>query len=198
MSNAPFGFSPVRNAGAGSDLPTRMYRVTATGNTQGLFIGDPVRFNPNGLGIARISGNAAANTRCLGVVAQMFDDNGRPLTFSQPTRGPFLPAATSGWAAVYDSSQITFICQVDGSAAETLIGQYVSLTAATNGGNTAAGTSIIQLRAGSADTSIKTFQVVGVSPTESRGLGSFAGNAAWGSTDIDLEVRIALHSLTTT
>lgn len=198
MSNAPFGFSPVRNAGAGSDLPTRMYRVTATGNTQGLFIGDPVRFNPNGLGIARISGNAAANTRCLGVVAQMFDDNGRPLTFSQPTRGPFLPAATSGWAAVYDSSQITFICQVDGSAAETLIGQYVSLTAATNGGNTAAGTSIIQIRAGSADTSIKTFQVVGVSPTESRGLGSFAGNAAWGSTDIDLEVRIALHSLTTT
>lgn len=198
MSNAPFGFSPVRNAGAGSDLPTRMYRVTATGNTQGLFIGDPVRFNPNGLGIARISGNAAPNTRCLGVVAQMFDDNGRPLTFSQPTRGPFLPAATSGWAAVYDSSQITFICQVDGSAAETLIGQYVSLTAATNGGNTAAGTSIIQLRAASADTSIKTFQVVGMSPTESRGLGSFAGNAAWGSTDIDLEVRIALHSLTTT
>lgn len=198
MSNAPFGLSPVRNAGAGSDLPTRMYRVTATGNTQGLFIGDPVRFNPNGLGIARISGNAAANTRCLGVVAQMFDDNGRPLTFSQPTRGPFLPASTSGWAAVYDSSQITFICQIDGSAAETLIGQYVSLTAATNGGNTAAGTSIIQLRAGSADTSIKTFQVVGVSPTESRGLGSFAGNAAWGSTDIDLEVRIALHSLTTT
>lgn len=198
MSNAPFGFSPVRNAGAGSDLPTRMYRVTATGNTQGLFIGDPVRFNPNGLGIARISGNAAPNTRCLGVVAQMFDDNGRPLTFSQPTRGPFLPASTSGWAAVYDSSQITFICQVDGSAAESLIGQYVSLTAATNGGNTAAGTSIIQLRAASADTSIKTFQVVGVSPTESRGLGSFAGNAAWGNTDIDLEVRIALHSLTTT
>jgi hypothetical protein len=175
-----------------------MYRVTATGNTQGLFIGDPVRFNPNGLGIARLSANAAPNTRCLGVVAQMFDDNGRPLTFSQPTRGPFLPAATSGWAAVYDSSQITFICQVDGSAAETLIGQYVSLTAATNGGNTAAGTSIIQIRAGSADTSIKTFQVVGVSPTESRGLGSFAGNAAWGSTDIDLEVRIALHSLTST
>lgn len=198
MSNAPFGLSPVRNAGAGSDLPTRMYRVTATGNTQGLFIGDPVRFNPTGLGIARLSANAAPNTRCLGVVAQMFDDNGRPLTFSQPTRGPFLPAATSGWAAVYDSSQITFICQVDGSAAETLIGQYVSLTAATNGGNTAAGTSIIQIRAASADTSVKTFQVVGVSPTEARGLGSFAGNAAWGSADIDLEVRIALHSLTTT
>lgn len=198
MANAPFGLVPVRNMAAGGDLPTRMYRVTASGNTQGVFIGDPVRFNPNGLGIVRLSANAAANTRCLGVVAQMVDDNGRPLTFNQPTRGPFLPAGTSGWAAVYDSQQITFICQADGSAAETLIGQYVSLTATSNGGNTAAGTSIIQLRVASADTSAKTFQVLGVAPTESRGLGSFASANAWGNTDIDLEVRIALHSLTST
>lgn len=198
MANAPFGFAPVRNMAAGGDLPTRMYRVTATGNTQGLFIGDPVRFNPNGVGIARVSGNAAANTRILGVVAQMFDDNGRPLTFNQPNRGPFLPSSTSGWAAVYDSQQITFICQVDGSAAETLVGQYVSLTAATNGGNTAAGTSILQIRAGSGDTSVKMFQVLGISPTESRGLGSFANASGWGNTDIDVEVRIALHSLTST
>ncbi len=55
MANAPFGLVPVRNMAAGGDLPTRMYRVTASGNTQGLFIGDPVRFNPNGLGVARLS-----------------------------------------------------------------------------------------------------------------------------------------------
>jgi hypothetical protein len=196
MANAPFGFAPVRNAAGGGDIPTRMYRVTASGNTQGLFIGDPVRFNSTGVGIVRLSANALANTRCLGVVAQMFDDNGRPLTFSQPARGPFLPASTSGWAAVYDNQNITFICQADGSAAETLVGQYVSLTSTGNGGNTAAGTSIIQLRVASADTSAKTFQVLGVAPTEARGLGSFANNSAWGNTDIDLEVRIALHSLT--
>lgn len=203
MANAPFGLSPVRNMAAGGDLPTRLYRVTATGNTQGLFIGDPVRFNPSGPGVIRVSaaggaggGGVAANTRCLGVVAQMFDENGRPLTFSQPTRGPFLPASTPGWAEVYDSQQITFICQADASAAETLIGQYVSLTATSNGGNTAAGTSIIQLAVGSADTSVKTFQVLGVAPTESRGLGSVANNTAWGNASIDLEVRIALHSLT--
>lgn len=196
MANAPFGFAPVRNMAAGGDLPTRLYRVTATGNTQGLFIGDPVRFNSSGLGVVRLSANALANTRCLGVVAQMFDENGRPLTFSQPTRGPFLPSGTAGWAEVYDSQQITFICQADASAAETLIGQYVSLTATSNGGNTAAGTSIIQLAVGSADTSVKTFQVLGVAPTESRGLGSVANNTAWGNASIDLEVRIALHSLT--
>ena len=119
MANAPFGFAPVRNMAAGGDLPTRLYRVTATGNTQGLFIGDPVRFNSSGLGVVRLSANAAANTRCLGVVAQMFDENGRPLTFSQPTRGPFLPSGTAGWAEVYDSQQITFICQADASAAES-------------------------------------------------------------------------------
>lgn len=196
MSNAPFGLAPVRNLAGAQALRTRLYRVTASGNIAGLFIGDPVRFNTLGTGIVRYATSAAANTRCLGVVAEMFDDNGRPLTFNLPTRGPFLPASTSGWAAVYDSQQVTFICQADASAAETLVGQYVSLTATSNGGNTAAGTSIIQLAIGTADTSVKTFQVLGVAPTESRGLGSVANSSAWGNTHIDLEVRIALHSLT--
>lgn len=195
MTDAPYGLQAIRNKAAGTTLRTKLYRVTATGNTQGIFINDPVRFNSAGLGVIRLSSNAAANTRCLGVVAEVFDENGRPLTFNQPSRGPFLPASTAGWAAVYDSQQVTFICQADASAAETLVGQYVSLTAATNG-NTAAGTSVMQIRAASADTSVKTFQVLGLAPTEARGLGTVANNAAWGNAYIDLEVRIALHSYT--
>ena len=195
MTDAPYGLQAIRNKAAGNTLRTKLYRVTASGNTQGIFINDPVRFNSAGLGVIRLSSNAAANTRCLGVVAEVFDDNGRPLTFSQPGRGPFLPASTAGWAAVYDSQQVTFMCQADASAAETLVGQYVSLTAATNG-NTAAGTSVMQIRAASGDTSIKTFQVLGLAPTEARGLGTVANNAAWGNAYIDLEVRIALHSYT--
>ena len=197
MTDAPYGLQAIRNKAAGNTLRTKLYRVTASGNTQGIFINDPVRFNSAGLGVIRLSSNAAANTRCLGVVAEVFDENGRPLTFSQPGRGPFLPASTAGWAAVYDSQQVTFMCQADASAAETLVGQYVSLTAATNG-NTAAGTSVMQIRAASADTSVKTFQVLGLAPTEARGLGSVANNAAWGNAYIDLEVRIALHSYTST
>jgi hypothetical protein len=195
MTDAPYGLQAIRNKAAGNTLRTKLYRVTASGNTQGIFINDPVRFNSAGLGVIRLSSNAAANTRCLGVVAEVFDENGRPLTFSQPGRGPFLPASTAGWAAVYDSQQVTFMCQADASAAETLVGQYVSLTAATNG-NTAAGTSVMQIRAASADTSVKTFQVLGLAPTEARGLGTVANNAAWGNAYIDLEVRIALHSYT--
>ncbi len=197
MTDAPYGLQAIRNKAAGTTLRTKLYRVTASGNTQGIFINDPVRFNSAGLGVIRLSSNAAANTRCLGVVSEVFDENGRPLTFSQPSRGPFLPASTAGWAAVYDSQQVTFMCQADASAAETLVGQYVSLTAATNG-NTAAGTSVMQIRAGSADTSVKTFQVIGLAPTEARGLGTVANNAAWGNAYIDLEVRIALHSYTST
>lgn len=197
MTDAPYGLQAIRNKAAGNTLRTKLYRVTASGNTQGIFINDPVRFNSAGLGVIRLSSNAAANTRCLGVVAEVFDENGRPLTFSQPGRGPFLPASTAGWAAVYDSQQVTFMCQADASAAETLVGQYVSLTAATNG-NTAAGTSVMQIRAASADTSVKTFQVLGLAPTEARGLGTVANNAAWGNAFIDLEVRIALHSYTST
>lgn len=198
MTDGPFGLAPCRNLTGGQNR-TRVYRVTATGNTHGIFINDPVRLNTaNGLGIARVSANAAANTRLLGVVAEMFDDNGRPLTFNLPTRGPFLPAGTSGWAAVYDSQSTTFIIQADASAAETLIGRYVSLTAVSNAGNTASGVSLIQAAVGLADTSVKMLQVIGIAPTEQRGLGSFASNAAWGNTAVDLEVRIALHAFTST
>jgi hypothetical protein len=175
MTDAPYGLQAIRNKAAGNTLRTKLYRVTASGNTQGIFINDPVRFNSAGLGVIRLSSNAAANTRCLGVVSELFDENGRPLTFSQPGRGPFLPASTAGWAAVYDSQQVTFMCQAD---------------------NTAAGTSVMQIRAASGDTSIKTFQVLGLAPTEARGLGTVANNAAWGNAYIDLEVRIALHSYT--
>lgn len=195
MTDAPFGLQAIRNI-AGGQLRTRVYRVTATGNTHGIFINDPVLFNPNGLGIARLSANAIATTRCLGAVAEVFNDSGRPLTFSQPTNGPFLPASTAGWAAVHDSQMTTFIVQCDASAAETLVGKYVTLTAVSQAGNTAAGVSLISVKAASADTSVKTFQVIGMSPTEQKGLGSFAVASAWGNTFIDLEVRIALHSYT--
>ena len=197
MTDGPYGLEAIRNS-SGGQLRTRVYRVTATGNTHGIFINDPVRFNPNGLGVVRVSANAIATTRMLGSVQEMFDDNGRPLTFSQPTRGPFLPAGTSGWAAVHDSDTTTFIIQADASAAETLVGKYVTLTAVSQAGNTATGVSLIQAAVGTADTSVKMLQVVGISPTESRGLGSFAGNAAWGNAHVDLEVRIALHAFTST
>lgn len=195
MSDAPFGLAAIRNRDGGA-LRTKLYRVTATGNTHGIFIGDPVGLNGSGLGIVRVSSNAIATTKILGAVSEVFDENGRPLTFSQPTRGPFLPASTAGWAAVYDSQATSFIIQADASCAETIVGQYVSLTAVSQAGNTAAGTSKIQARVASADTSVKMLQVIGIAPNEQRGLGSFALNSGWGNTQIDLEVRIALHTFT--
>lgn len=197
MTDAPFGLQAIRNL-AGGQLRTRVYRVTATGNVTGIFINDPVQLNTSGLGIARVRSTAAATARMLGAVQELFDDNGRPLTFSQPTRGPFLPAGQSGWAAVHDSQMTTFIVQADASAAESLIGQYVTLTAATQGGNTASGVSNMQVRVASADTSIKFLQVIGISPTEQRGLGTFALNGAWGNAFVDLEVRVAVHNFTST
>jgi hypothetical protein len=198
MTDAPFGLQALRNREGGSMLRTKLYRVTATGNTHGIFIGDPVGFNGSGLGIVRVSSNAAATAKILGGVSELFDDNGRPLTFSLPTRGPFLPASTAGWAAVHDAQGTSFIIQADASCAETVVGQYVSLTASSNAGNTASGVSKIMARVASADTSVKMLQVIGISPTEQRGLGSFAGNAGWGNSFIDLEVRVALHALTST
>jgi hypothetical protein len=197
MSDAPFGLSAIRNRDGGA-LRTKLYRVTATGNTHGIFINDPVGFNGSGLGIVRVSANAAATARILGAVAELFDENGRPLTFGQPTRGPFLPASTAGWAAVFDAQGTSFIIQADASCGESVVGQYVSLTAASQAGNTAAGTSKIQAKVSSADTSIKMLQVIGIAPNEQKGIGTFANSGGWGNSGIDLEVRIALHSFTST
>jgi len=193
MTDAPFGFQAIRNL-AGGQPRARVYRVTATGNQTGIAVGDPVELNGAGLGIARLSAASIVTRRCLGVISELYNDSGRPLTFSQPTNGPFLPAAVAGWATVYDSQATTFIIQCDASAAETMVGKYVSLTG--NAINTAAGTSQMMVKVASADTSVKAFQVIGISPTERLGLGSYGQASAWGNAGIDVEVRIALHAFT--
>lgn len=195
MTNAPFGFQPIRTVDGGA-IRTTQYRVAVSGNTHGIFIGDFVRLNPSGLGVIRVSGNAAPDTRVLGACTAVYDTNMKPMTHSQPTRGPFLPASTAGYVDVADSASITYIIQGDGSAAESIVGQFVTLTAASLG-NTATGISVMQVRVASADTSTKFLQVVGVSPNEERGLGSVNNQDAWGNTSIDLEVRVALHNFLT-
>jgi hypothetical protein len=198
-TNDAKGFTPARHL-AGGQIRTRRYFVTVSGNALGLAKGDSVRLNPNGEGIVRTSGDVVPTVPVLGAVVALYDVNNKPLTFSQPTRGAVLPASTAGYADVVDDPFVTFIVQADTTVTQAHIGQFVSVTAGTNGMNTAAGTSNMQVKMSTADTSVRQYQIIGVAFNEETGLGSILGRAATdvsGSitdgTCVDVEVIAAAH-----
>lgn len=190
------GFQPARHLTGGQIRSRRMF-VSAT--AQAIAIGDAVRLNPSGEGIIPLSADATPVTPVIGIVGALYDSNNKPLTFSQPTRGPYLPALTGGFADVFDDPEITFIVQADASVDQNDIGKFVSVTAAVNVLNTAAGTSRMQVKMSTVDTSVRQFQILGIAPNEEGGLGSILnrgvlGSATAGGANTDVEVRIAAHT----
>jgi hypothetical protein len=187
------GLRPARHLGGGQ-IRTQLMQITASGNAAGIFVGDVVALNGGGLGIIKVSGdNNVATTLPVGVVTNLYDENNRPLTFSQPTRGPFLPGSTAGFADVVTDPMVTFVVQADASSSPDDIGKYAWVSAPV-GGFTAAGTSNMQLQIASVDTSIKPLKIIGISPIEGDrlGLSSPIGIGA-GGTNQDLEVLFVRH-----
>jgi hypothetical protein len=188
------GFQPARHLNGGQ-IRSRRYFVSTTARS--IAIGDAVRFNPNGDGIIALSGDATPIVPVLGAVVALYDTNNKPLTFSQPTRGPYLPALAGGFADVVDDPGVTFIVQCDGTVQPNHVGRFVSVTAAVNVVNTAAGTSNMQVEIGTVDTSVRQFQIIGIAPNEDAGLGSILNRGAFdagGGANTDVEVRIATHT----
>lgn len=188
------GFQPARHL-TGGQIRTRRMFVAAS--AQAIAIGDAVRLNPNGEGIIALSADATPVTPVIGVAVALYDSNNKPLTFSQPTRGPFLPANTGGFADVVDDQNVTFVVQADATVTQNDIGKFVSVTAAVNVLNTAAGTSKMQVKMSTVDTSVRQFQILGIAPNEDAGLGSILNRGALdagGGANTDVEVRIAAHA----
>lgn len=190
------GFQPARHL-TGGQIRTRRMFVSATARS--IAVGDAVRLNPSGEGIIALSADATPVTPVIGVVAALYDTSNKPLTFSQPNRGPYLPALTGGFADVVDDPEVTFIVQADASVDQNDIGKFVSVTAAVDVVNTAAGTSKMQVKMSTVDTSVRQFQILGIAPNESAGLGTILnrgvlGSGTGGGANTDVEVRIAAHA----
>lgn len=190
------GFQPARHL-TGGQIRTHRHFVSSTARS--IAIGDAVRLNPSGEGVIPLSGDATPVTPVLGVAVALYDSNNKPLTFSQPTRGPYLPALTGGFVDVCDDPEVTFIVQADASVDQNDIGKFVSVTAAVDVLNTAAGTSKMQVKMSTVDTSVRQFQILGIAPNEDGGLGSILnrgvlGSATAGGNYTDVEVRIAAHT----
>jgi hypothetical protein len=116
----PFGFKPSRSLNGNFNPRTNRY----TADTGGLFPGDPVTL-VSGLNVSI----ATTATPVLGIVAQCLDTNQKPLVFSQPTRGPFLPPSTAGFVDVYIDPDNVYWIATATTALATHVGLWAKVSA---------------------------------------------------------------------
>lgn len=192
-TNSPRGFWPSRNQHGSGTQKTHRYPVSAN-NAAALFIGDPVVLNAGGGVQSWLTADASAigaKRGLLGVVARIYDSNGRPLTHNQPTNGPFLDASTGGFVDVYDDPDCIFIANASVTATRNHVQQLVPVAFGVY--NSAAGISGagIDLANGVVTaTGNEPFQVMGLADNNLDWPNPFIGSAA----NNDVEVRVADHT----
>lgn len=124
-------FSPTRTLSPNAATVTERFVACVSAAA---FIGDGMRVSAGVAKPATAVSGGAANT-ILGVAARFYDANGKPMTHSMPTRGPYKPAATSGFVDVVLGAETVFTCTADGcstlATANALIGVRIGVTAGT-------------------------------------------------------------------
>jgi len=151
------GFTPTR---VYSNDACRTYPVTLSTN-QPLAIGAAVAMN-NGTVVPVTAGQNPASPG-LGVVVGVLDSNGKPLTFSQPTRGPYLTSGATGFAIVLHDPNMTYRVRFEGSAGNDVVGNLVQVTA-DNSVNVSTGISQQAIKANSSADNSALFRVIGKYP----------------------------------
>lgn len=150
----------------GDECILRQFEVEANA-TIAYFIGDATALNASG---KLITVTACVNANYAGVIQGLFAkindvDPPRPLTFNQPTGGPYLTTGQSGFALVNVNPNQVYVAQLDVTASTGLIGQTVHVSSGTP--NTRAGISGQNLRGTSLSTSAdNAFKIVGLAPNE--------------------------------
>jgi hypothetical protein len=157
------GFSLAKSQGA--PYAIRTFKVVATANNA-YYLNDAVKMEGN-TGLAeRVTASSAT---LLGVVIAAYSNSSgekRPLTFSQPTNGPYLTSGAAGFVEVVTDPRARFTASIDVSASAGLIGKFFSVTAGAP--NQRSGLSGMGLK-GSSVTAVGTgrmFQVVEISDFE--------------------------------
>jgi len=188
--NNPRGFVEHRNL-AGNVCPSaRKRRVKGDGtnaNPHQIYAGDPVILVSGNTVVRKAAAATAASRPILGIVRAVHDNNDKPLTFSQPSKGPYLDASTAGWVYVNEDPHQTYLVNTDATVVSTLIGQFVDATADSPG--SAAGTSGFEIEvATGTNTAANTvpFQVIGIGANNLDGI-------TGGENNQDVEVIIADH-----
>jgi hypothetical protein len=155
------GFVPIRNLDGGPTI-TKTYRVSA-GDNIAYFIGDAVTLG----GTGRLKPVRATANIPVGVIVGLERVSGgkpAPLTFNQPTRGPFLATAQEGFAKVVVGLEQTYAVAIDKSITEADIGGTAFVSAGAP--NTASGLSGQRLQGAVSAATDGHFQILGLAPIE--------------------------------
>ena len=156
------GFIACRKLGGGEAIQ-KMYAVSASSN-EAYFQNMAVTLGATGKVKPLKNATTAAP---LGVVTALYRSSGgkpMPLTFNQPTNGPYLVSAQVGFAMVNVDLNQTYVAQFGGTVDESIFGAATKVSAGAN--NTGNGTSG-QTLSGTVSTSTDAqFQIIGFAPVE--------------------------------
>jgi len=156
------GFIACRKLGGGEAIQ-QLYAVSASSN-EAYFQNMAVTLGTTGKVKPLKNATTAAP---LGVITALYRSSGgkpMPLTFSQPTNGPYLTSAQAGFALVNVDLNQTYIAQFGGTVDESIFGAAAKVSAGAN--NTGNGTSG-QTLSGTVSTSTDSqFQILGFAPVE--------------------------------
>ena len=159
--DAPNGFVPVRHLNGGTVRYTGGYTI-ASGEASSIFQGDAVILHATPAGDGNNIDVAAAGGEIIGVFAgcQYTAANGDVVWSNQWVGGTTTKGSAPAEAFVYTDPSIVFSVQVDGTIANTDIGNFADLVA--GAGNASTGVSGFELSATTAGT-IAQFQILGLS-----------------------------------
>ena len=181
--DAPNGFTPVRHLNGGTVRYTGGYTIDS-GQASDIFLGDAVILDATPTGDGNNIDVAVAGGELIGIFAgcQYTAANGDVVWAKQWASGTATLGAEPAEAFVYVDPSIVFSVQVDGTIAETDIGNFADLVA--GAGNAATGVSGFELSATTAGT-IAQFQILGLSSAPD---GIFTADIATANPRVDVQI----------
>ena len=192
-TNNPRGFVPTRNLVGDNNFSFGPLRPLKGKNIAQIMAGDVAHLDASG-NVQRYPNNGGGQTAAsqlpLGVVANIFDANRRPLTFNQPgVGGPLAPVSSNYFVQLYENPYIIYTANCSSTAAYGNVGEFAQIRV--TAGNTAAGRSGMGVDLVAAGNSAVGYsmKIIGVSPAD--GLLDEAGVS--GAANNDVEVMFVNH-----
>lgn len=178
------GFVPCRKLGGGQSL-TKTFPVSATTN-DAYYLGDFVIPKSSGK-VGLLKNGTALAIRPLGAIVGFTDTNGKPLTHSLPTRGPYLASGTAGYALICVATpDQTYAAEWGGNANDAVV--FAGCKVSAGAANTGTGLSGQGLDATAITTADAQFQVLGLAPEQFVTNPRIAGAASAASAIVEVVV----------
>jgi len=156
------GFVPCRRLGGGTSI-LKTYPVSASTN-EAYFLGDMVIPSTTGK-LKPLKAGTPLAVRPLGCIVGLLDSNSKPLTHSQPTRGPFLASGTAGYAMVCVATKDqTYVAEMGGNANDAVV--FAGIKVSGGAPNTSTGLSGQGLDGTVITTADAQFQIIGLAPEQ--------------------------------